>query len=406
MKILIADDDLILRRVLKDLLFKLGHDLEIAADGKEGLAALLKPDPPHLAILDWMMPGFSGVEICRKLRETQTLEYTYVIMLTSRDDKKDRIAAFEAGADAYMLKPFDVDDMRAHIRGAMRSLEHHQTLLQRIDPAIVARRPLQSVEPRVVELSRSAVATTATPATPTTNGTAPTTANTAALKPFASGAALLTKALGGMGLDGIQSVDIASAVAAAPNMGVWSVLILPQHSLWFDLMVETDTGSAITLYQTMTGETAVEADETLDTVREVLNIVQGTFKSAFQKEGLKVVTPQIPKSFAPANMEAFCAESKQLVRYQFSLPGVDLRVTVSPFAAPIEKRDPLDLQMADVLAEPVGMPASPEMVLVNQDTMLNGRQLDKIHSIARNEGNWRKFQAIPHSELTTLMMKE
>src|SRR4051794_38701541 len=116
MKILVADDDSITRLTLKSFLTKHGFEVVLACDGDEAYTVLQRADAPRLAILDWVMPGgMDGVELCRKLREPGAVGYTYVIMISGRDEKQDIIAGMEAGADDYICKPFDLSELYVRV---------------------------------------------------------------------------------------------------------------------------------------------------------------------------------------------------------------------------------------------------------------------------------------------------
>ena len=116
MRILIADDELITLKMLESVLSVHGYEIVTATDGTEAWRVLERDDAPRLAILDWTMPGLNGVEICRRLRERQTPTPTYVILLTGRTAKADVIAGLEAGANDFMTKPFDLDELRARVQ--------------------------------------------------------------------------------------------------------------------------------------------------------------------------------------------------------------------------------------------------------------------------------------------------
>jgi diguanylate cyclase (GGDEF)-like protein len=119
-KILVADDDAITRLTLKMLLSKRGYDVITACDGDEAYKLLQQDDAPRLAILDWMMPGLDGVELCRKLRESGVAPYTYIVMLSGKCEKEDFIAGLEAGANDYVKKPYDIDELDARMQAAQR----------------------------------------------------------------------------------------------------------------------------------------------------------------------------------------------------------------------------------------------------------------------------------------------
>jgi two-component system cell cycle response regulator len=129
MRVLIADDDLVSRRLLQSKLVGLGYDVVVASNGIEAQAILLSDDGPRLAILDWMMPGADGLAVCRAVRE-QATAYVYVIVLTSKDRQEDLVAAFDAQIDDFITKPYQVPELRARLRSGERVLQLQATLLE------------------------------------------------------------------------------------------------------------------------------------------------------------------------------------------------------------------------------------------------------------------------------------
>ena len=113
MRILIAEDDPVSRRVLDLRLKAWGHEVVVTKDGDEAWAALQHNDAPRLAILDWMMPGADGVEVCRRLSQRQSTTPTYIILLTAKSSKEDVVIGLDAGANDYIIKPFDLQELRA-----------------------------------------------------------------------------------------------------------------------------------------------------------------------------------------------------------------------------------------------------------------------------------------------------
>jgi phosphoserine phosphatase RsbU/P len=114
-KVLIADDDPIERRLLEGMLTKWGYEVLTSADGRHARDLLIGADPPTLAILDWMMPGMTGIDVCRHVRSTDSPISPYLLLLTSKDKTEDVVAALEAGADDYITKPFDPQELRARV---------------------------------------------------------------------------------------------------------------------------------------------------------------------------------------------------------------------------------------------------------------------------------------------------
>lgn len=128
-RILIADDSPATRNLLKKALEAEGFAVVLASDGREAWEVLKTPDAPRLAILDWMMPGMSGPEICARIRAQKRGEYTYMILLTARNKREDLIEGLNAGADDYLTKPLDVQQLQARLRAARRILGLERNLI-------------------------------------------------------------------------------------------------------------------------------------------------------------------------------------------------------------------------------------------------------------------------------------
>jgi len=116
MKILIADDGLTIRRLLETYLKNWGYDVVSVSDGNEAWEALQRRDAPRLVILDWLMPGMDGIEVCRKARQLEHGNLFYIIIFTSLEEKKDLVTALEAGADDFIIKSFDKDELQARVK--------------------------------------------------------------------------------------------------------------------------------------------------------------------------------------------------------------------------------------------------------------------------------------------------
>lgn len=133
MRILIAEDDMVSRRVLEATLVKWGHEVTVASDGVAALSVLEGADAPPLAILDWMMPGMDGVEVCRRIRRLVSATPTYLILLTAKAEKEDVVAGLEAGADDYLTKPFSRVELRARIEVGARIIKLQKGLAARVE---------------------------------------------------------------------------------------------------------------------------------------------------------------------------------------------------------------------------------------------------------------------------------
>lgn len=120
MKLLIAEDEYTTRLTVQVVLEQWGYRVDSVEDGKAGWEILQKQDGPQIAILDWEMPGIDGLELCRKVKTLERRTPVYVILLTGRDAQVDILKGFDAGADDYITKPFDENELRARVRVAER----------------------------------------------------------------------------------------------------------------------------------------------------------------------------------------------------------------------------------------------------------------------------------------------
>jgi two-component system, cell cycle response regulator len=128
--ILIAEDDPISRRILLSWLQKWNYHVTAVENGIDAWSILQQTDSPPMAILDWMMPGLDGIEVCRRIRCRQQDRYKYVLLLTAKESKHDVVTGLEAGADDYLTKPFDVNELRARVRAGKRILELQGALVK------------------------------------------------------------------------------------------------------------------------------------------------------------------------------------------------------------------------------------------------------------------------------------
>jgi phosphoserine phosphatase RsbU/P len=129
-RILVAEDDPVSREVICARLEKWGYSVIATTNGTEAMAELRKKDAPHLAILDWMMPGMDGIEICRRIREGERM--LYIILLTARGTKENVVEGLTAGADDYLIKPFDKSELHARILVGLRVMALQNELSERV----------------------------------------------------------------------------------------------------------------------------------------------------------------------------------------------------------------------------------------------------------------------------------
>ncbi len=134
MKVLIAEDELTSRMILTANLKKWGFDVYSVKDGLEAMEALQGPEAPQLVILDWLMPGMDGVEVCKKVRAAEEAKedecYTYIILLTGCSEAEDVVEGMNAGADDYVVKPYDLQELKVRLKAGRRIVELQQALMK------------------------------------------------------------------------------------------------------------------------------------------------------------------------------------------------------------------------------------------------------------------------------------
>jgi diguanylate cyclase (GGDEF)-like protein len=130
MKILIADDEAMSRRLLQKTMERAGYQVTAVENGRLAADELCKPDGPKLALLDWMMPELDGPGVCREVRKRKEHSYVYMVLLTSKEKKEDIVAGLKSGADDYLTKPFDAEELKARLRTGMRILDLEDRLVE------------------------------------------------------------------------------------------------------------------------------------------------------------------------------------------------------------------------------------------------------------------------------------
>ena len=149
-RILVAEDDDISRRLVTAMLHRLDYEVIEARDGDEAWSWLSRDDPPRLALVDWMMPGIDGLELCRRVRSDDARRYIYMVILTSQTGRDAMIDSFEAGADDYLAKPFDPHELVSRLTVGRRILDLQLSLrdkLSQLEQALTHVKQLQGLLP-------------------------------------------------------------------------------------------------------------------------------------------------------------------------------------------------------------------------------------------------------------------
>ena len=147
MKVLVAEDDLVSCAALEEHLTEWGYSPVIVNHGREALEVLKRPDAPHLAVLDWMMPYLSGPELCQALQKFEKPIAPYLILLTAKTNKVEVVRALQAGAHDYVTKPFDPHELHARLNVGRRTIELQLLLAERLVELEAAKNP-RGAQPR------------------------------------------------------------------------------------------------------------------------------------------------------------------------------------------------------------------------------------------------------------------
>jgi sigma-B regulation protein RsbU (phosphoserine phosphatase) len=150
LRVLIADDEPVSRTVVGAMVKKAGYEVCFASDGEQAWAQLSAPNPPSIALLDWEMPGLAGPEVVERIRARNEPAPTYVILLTSRDSSADIVAGLKRGANDYVTKPANEDELVARVNVGARVVELQTALAERVrslEEALANVKALQTLLP-------------------------------------------------------------------------------------------------------------------------------------------------------------------------------------------------------------------------------------------------------------------
>ena len=145
-RVLLAEDEVVSRRLLDATIKRFGYETTVVENGLEAWKALSAENAPSLVVLDWSMPELDGLEVCRRVRERQGRGYTYMLIVTARNAKSDVVAALSAGADDFVSKPIDADELRARLRVGERIVRLEQAHAQQVAELQAAAEQVRQLE--------------------------------------------------------------------------------------------------------------------------------------------------------------------------------------------------------------------------------------------------------------------
>jgi CheY-like chemotaxis protein len=376
MKVLVADDDALIRRLLLALLAKLGHEVEAVEDGHAAMKALEGAAPPDLAILDWVMPGVNGIEVCKKLRAHPAKSRPYVLLLSAKAEKQEMIAGLDAGADDYLVKPFDPMALLARLRVAQRIISYHQELQQNIaamEDLLQRHNLLGEMFGKQGRGTDSAASVTAA-SSAAASSIAPDQINL-----------MLMRSMAEVGLSGADVRTLAQAppVTDTPSFIAWAPLVLIKDGLWMDLLLEADDNSAVAMFESLLGRIPVSERELVDFLAETFNLISTGIKSMLTEQGGTVLAPVISRATRASSVTVRPSAGADISRHQLTLPEINATLTVLRIPAPVTHKSLGQLHELDILAESLPSPSTTEVFLLNQGVVLNERYIEKLVALAK-----------------------
>jgi len=432
--------------MLEAFLVREKYEVVLAEDGASALKAALTFTEPYIAILDWVMPGLTGPQVCVCLRSPKLKIRPYIIVLSARSDKGDIAAVLDAGADDFLTKPFNQVELMARLRVASRSLQHYAELRQQITQLealaqrynllgeIVAQQagnrvtapPMRSGVPEAAAKTAEAPAKTAeVPAkAPISSGAAkangapppfmvvpPAKADGASEEPAAQAegpsavktqltAADLTpdesneimkRVVAELGFGGVGVIaTIDRDVYGVPDFTAWAGIILEREQVWIDLLLEVDTAAMKMIFEQTLGRLPASDQEQENFLAETHTIVSAAFKSALIGKGAQVMTPILSRVMKTKDRAVPVPPKCEMHRYV--LAGGSIGLTVVRYECQLRKKSTQRLRNTDITADAFPPPSVHENVLLSKGTVLTSRFIEKL--VALEEGEDRPL-AVP-----------
>jgi CheY-like chemotaxis protein len=382
MKILVADDDRIARKVLRAFLEDACYEVVLAEDGKQAVEILMSGDSPPIVILDWVMPGMSGPEVCAKLRSARLRFRPYVLMLSAKNDKNEVVAGLDAGADDFLSKPFNLAELLARLRVAQRMVEYEIDLHKKIDE-------LEALEQRHRLLGELITHPGGDSLESSVNGEpshATATARPAQapeMIPPDQISSLAAAALEQLGLGEVRILDLAADFKPPrETYSAWVALIALEEKRWLDLVLEVEPAVVGSLFEKTLNRRAVGSSSKQAFVAEALTFVSSALRSELRQRACETIMPYLSRGLRldRVRLRPPLPEGNRPILLE--LAGHTVQLTVWDQPAPYKRKSSPQLRMLDVLAEAYPPSRVHEVSLLNRGAILNERYIEKITAFA------------------------
>lgn len=356
MKVLVADHNPLIREVLRQVLETGGWSAEYVEDGAAAVSFLMDAQTPTIALLSTEISGVPAAKIAERFANRSPDRAVVSLLVTLRCDSRTVVDGLMAGAVDVLVLPMSPDILRAKLDFAHRLIRRFETIASGGE-----------VEETHIEATPSNVRVTAS-----TLGKKYQT-----IKAFSNAGASIVNAISGLGLDDVVGAKELIYPEREPTFAMWCTVVAPASALWVDVLVESDRKSAMLLFQKLTGMPASSGKDALDTIGEVVNIVQGAIKSGLQAEGHEVITPIVPRAVPTANLPKLNEHMVDRVRVAVDAGGIALSVTLYVCSRSVVRKTVENLRAKDVTVEALSMPGM-DLKLLNRGVMLDDRAVNAL----------------------------
>ena len=391
MKILVVDDDRIARKVLRAFLEEARYEIVAAEDGRQAIEIMQGADAPPIVILDWVMPGMSGPEVCAKLRAAQLKARPYVLMLSAKTDKTEVVAGLDAGADDFLSKPFNLAELLARLRVARRMVEYETDLNRKIAE-------FESLEQRH-HLLGELIAAPAQNELPSAHPHSPIAREQLA--------GLATVALAQLGLGEVRVAETPPDYQPPRvSYAAWVALVAVEEQLWIDLVLEGTpqvVGSLLekTLHRRANADLPKQAF-----LAEALTIVGSALRTELRQRDCDSLMPYLSRGLYLERPRLRLPLPEHTQPIHLDLAGHPLVLTAVDQSAPIRRKPSHQLHLMEVLAEAYPPPQVHEIPLLNRGAILNAHCIEKLTSFAEATSDQYPIPVYLPTPLATFFHRE
>lgn len=365
MKVLIAEDDRVSREILVRALENAHYEALVVADGSAALAALLDADGPLIALIDWVMPGLDGPEVCRQLRASAPPIQPYIIIVSSKFRTGEITTGLDAGADDFISKPFDPDELLARLRVAERIVGYQVALQKQLEQYDSLGRRYTLLGEIVAQQLQPPLESLDIPSDPIAEAeNAPPPLAPAAPPPiwFAAGEiqSLVPRALTELGLSAHSTVaPLGERATGVASFITWAGFLDLEHNRWIDLVIEFDPTGATTVYERALRRKPQTPTEICGFLAETQTVIAAALKSALHSKGCDVISPLLTRAQQRDLWEPAIRIPAESERYRFDLDGIALDLAVVCYPCAPRPRSPWDLRLHEIIAAPYPLARTP-----------------------------------------------